>query len=304
MLLYIIRRIASGIPVLFIVSLFIFSGIRLLPGDPIDALYPPDASVSEEVRDELRRSLGLDRGVHVQYIRWVGGILQGDLGVSIRNQQPVSGLISRRAGKTIQLVVLSTVFAVVLAIPLGTLAALKRGTAIDYAAIGFALFGLSIPGFALGTFFALVFGVWLNWVPTTGHLALPVLTQGLATAGILVRNVRSTIADEQGRDYVRTARGKGISSSTMYLRHVLPNALPVVISVLAVQIGYQLGGTVVIEQVFAYPGIGLLLFDSVGARDYAVIQAIALLMASTYVIVNMIADIVRALLDPRIRLNS
>jgi len=301
MVQYIIKRLITGIPVMFFVSVLVFAAIRLLPGDPVDALYPPDASVSKEARAELRKELGLDKHPSVQYARWIWLALQGDLGISIRGQQRVSELIARRAGATVKLVVLSTSVAVLIALPVGTIAALRQGKVADYTAIVFSLAGLSIPGFALGTLLVLVFSVWLAWVPSAGHILLPVLTQGLMTAGILVRNIRSSVADEISKSYVRTARGKGLSLRDAHIRHVFPNALPVTISVLAVQVGYQLGGTVVVEQVFAWPGLGLLLFDSVGARDYAVIQAIALLMAVSYVTINMLADISRAILDPRIR---
>lgn len=301
MVFYVAKRVVLSLPILFIVTVIVFVSVRLLPGDPVDALYSAEASVSEVARAALRHELGLDQPLPVQYVRWLSRILSGDLGMSIRMRQPVLALIVRRAGATLPLVAWSTLLALAIAIPIGTLAAQRRGSPFDYAAVALALLGLSIPGFALGTFFALVFGVWLRLVPTAGSITLPIVTLGITTAGILVRNVRSSMLDELGRDYVRTARGKGLSAGVVLRRHILPNALPVTVSVLAVQIGYLLGGTVVIEQVFAWPGLGLLLFDAVGARDYAVVQGVVLFIAAAYVFINLTADIIRAALDPRIR---
>lgn len=301
MLVYTFRRLLAVVPVLLLASLVVFAAMRLLPGDPVDALYPADASVSPAAKAALRAELGLNEPLPVQYGRWLVRAVRGDLGTSARVRRPVVELLRTRGLATLQLVVLSTLCGVAFALPLGIVAALHRGRLADRGATVIALVGLSVPGFALGTALALVFGVWLQWVPTAGVLTLPVVTQAFGTAGILVRAVRSGVLDQRGRDYVRTARGKGLAPHVVQWRHLLPNALPVTVSVLATTVGYQLGGAVVVEQVFAWPGLGQLLFESVTGRDYAAVQGIALTAAVTYVCVNLAADLVRAALDPRIR---
>lgn len=301
MLRFIANRVLASIPVLLVASVIVFGAMRLLPGDPIDALYPADAAVSPEARAELRQELGLDQQLPAQYLHWLGRILQGDLGTSVRAQRPVTALIVEPARATGELALIGTVLGLLVALPLGTLAATRRGRLLDFGATGLALTGISVPAFALGTFLALVFGVWLGWVPTVGNLVLPAVTVAIGTAGFLVRAVRSDVLDQLSRDYVRTARGKGLPASMVYGAHVLPNALPVTVSVLATTLGYQLGGVVVVEQVFDWPGLGTLMFQSITGRDYAVVQAIALIAVLAFVVVNLTADVVRAALDPRLR---
>ncbi|MBV8715498.1 MAG: ABC transporter permease [Chloroflexi bacterium] len=301
MISHVVRRLLGSIPVLLVASLVVFAAMRLLPGDPVDALYPANASVSPEARAALRAELGLDEPVPLQYTRWLMHTLSGDLGTSLRQRRPVLQLIAQRAPLTGMLVLLSTVLAVAIAVPLGTLAAIGRESLIDHAASALALGGLSVPGFALGTLLALVFGVWLRIVPTVGHPALPVVTQALAAAGILVRNVRSGVLDELKQEYVRTARSKGLHELRSLVIHIAPNALPVTVSVLATVVSFELGGSVVIEEVFGWPGLGSLLFDSVAGRDFAVVQAVALLAVMSCTLVNLAADISRGVLDPRTR---
>jgi ABC-type dipeptide/oligopeptide/nickel transport system permease component len=301
MLGFIVRRCLAAIPVLLLASLLVFCAMRLLPGDPVDALYPANASVSPAARSALRVELGLDQPLPVQYLRWLLHTASGDLGTSLRQRRPVVQLIAQRAPLTGVIVLASTILAVVVAVPLGFVAAARRGTLIDHAASGVAISGLSVPGFALGTLLALVFGVWLHLVPTVGRAELPIVTQAVAAAGILVRNIRGGVLEELGKDYIRTARGKGLDSWTSLARHALPNSLPVGISVLATIVGYELGGSVVIEEVFGWPGLGSLLFDSVAGRDFAVVQGVALVAVATYTLVNVAADLGRAMLDPRVR---
>jgi ABC-type dipeptide/oligopeptide/nickel transport system permease component len=298
---YVFKRLVACIPVLLVVSIIVFLAMRLLPGDPIDALYPAEASVSEETRALLRESLGLNSPLPIQYGRWLLRLTSGDLGTSIRLRRPIAPLLLERARATATLVLGSTTLALLLAIPLGILAALNRGNVTDRAVTITALLGLSIPEFALGTFLALLFGVWLNWFPTIGDLVLPVLTQGLVMTGLLVRNIRATVIDQLSQDYVRTARGKGLRSTYVQLRHVLPNALPIILSLLAAVVGYALGGAIVVEQIFAWPGLGLLLFEAISLRDYPVVQSVVLFTALSYVVVNLIVDILRATLDIRLR---
>jgi ABC-type dipeptide/oligopeptide/nickel transport system permease component len=301
MSLYILRRLLACIPVLLVVSVIVFLVMRLLPGDPIDALYPAEASVSEETRALLRESLGFNSPLPVQYIRWLGRIVTGDFGTSIRLRRPIAPLLLERARATAMLVLGSATLALALSIPLGIVAALHRGKATDRAVTVAALFGLSIPEFALGTFLALLLGVWLRWVPTIGDLTLPVLTQALVMTGMLVRSIRSGIIDQLSQDYVRTAHGKGLRPAYVQLRHVFPNALPITLSLLAAVVGYALGGAIIVEQIFAWPGLGLLLFESISTRDYPVVQAVVLFTASTYVVVNLVADMLRATIDIRLR---
>jgi len=299
-----IERLLVCIPVLLIISIVVFAAMRMLPGDPVDALYPADASVSPEAKAELRRELGLDQPLPVQYLRWLQKTAGGDLGTSIRSRQPVTSMLWLRWKATAQLVLWSTLLALAIALPAGTIAAFRRGSVIDTGVSMLALTGLSIPNFALGTLLALCFGVWLHWTPTAGSLVLPVMTLGIGTAGILVRSVRSSMLDQLGGDYVRTARGKGLGPAAVQIVHILPNAAPTMVTILATVIGYQLGGAFIIEQIFAWPGLGQLLFQSISGRDYATVQGIALLSTVTYLIVNLVADLGRAMLDPRLRSRS
>lgn len=301
MIVYALRRLLVAIPILVLASMIVFAAMRLLPGDPVDALYPADASVSPGAKVALRAALGLDEPLPVQYLLWLMHAVRGDLGTSVRVSRPVAELLRTRGLATLQLVALSTLLGVALALPLGILAALHQGRVADHGATALALIGLSVPGFALGTGLALVFGVWLHWVPTAGNLVLPVATQALGTAGILVRPVRAGMLDQLRREYVRTARSKGIANRAVLWQHVLPNALPVTVSVLATIVGYQLGGAIVVEQVFAWPGLGQLLFESVTGRDYAVVQGIALTAVVAFALVNLAADLTRVSLDPRLR---
>lgn len=303
MIRYAFLRVAYWFPVLLLSSAIVFALMRLLPGDPINLLYPPEAQalLSEEDRQRLRSQLGLDRPLPVQYVAWGATLLRGDLGISLRYRRPVLELVRDRAPRTAALVVGSTALAVLIALPVGFLAATRRGSVFDWGASALALLSLSVPAFALGTLLVLVFAVRLRLVPSIDHLLLPTVTLGLTSAGILVRYVRSGVLEELPKAYVQQARAKGLGPTRVQRRHVLPNAIPDALTVLAAVIGYLLGGAVVVEQVFGWPGLGLLMFESITGRDYAVVQALALLSALVFSGVNLAADLARAALDPRVR---
>lgn len=303
MIRYASIRLLIWIPTFLVASAMVFLVIRLLPGDPLDTLYPGVMRGTLTPADEarIRAELDLDRPVAVQYVLWLDDVAHGRLGDSVRYRVPVSDLLRRRAPHTATLVGSSLALALLVAIPVGFLAATRRGGAVDWGASALALAGLSVPPFALGTVLALVLGVWWRIVPTVGDLRLPTVTLGIAITGYLVRYVRSGVLDELPKDYVRLARSKGVSPPTVYLRHVLPNAIPDTLTVVAASIGYGLGGAVIVEQIFNWPGLGLLMFEAVTSRDYAVVQALALLSAFVFSAVNLIADLARAAIDPRLR---
>lgn len=300
---YVARRLASWVPVLLLSSVLVFAMMRILPGDPIDVMFPAgtQALLTSEARAELNRELGLDRSLPRQYVAWLRTLGSGELGTSLRYRRPVLELLGERGPKTAALVAGSTVIAILIAVPVGVLAALRRGTIADWGASALALVGLSIPSFALGTALVLLFAVRWRLVPSIDDLRLPMVTLGLTSAGVLVRYVRSAVIDELPKEYVRTARAKGLMSLPVLVVHVLPNSLPNVITVLASIIGYQLGGVIVVEQVFNWPGLGLLMFESITGRDYAVVQALALVSAIVFSCVNLAADVTRAAIDPRLR---
>jgi peptide/nickel transport system permease protein len=300
---YALQRLTALFPILLLVSVIVFLVMRLLPGDPADIFAPPDAQfgVSMQVRERVHQELGLDQPLPVQYLAWDLRVIRGDLGNSLRYQRPALMLARERAPKTVMLVMLSTALACLIAVPVGFLAAMRQGTAFDWGATGLALVGHALPAFVLGPLLVLVFSVWLRWFPSLDSLVLPVVALGVSTAGLLVRHVRSGVLDELGKDYVRSARAKGLRPHVVQLHHVLPNALPVTIAVLATSIGYQLGGAVIVEQIFGWPGLGSLMFDAITGRDYAVVQTLALLATLVFSIVNLVADLARASIDPRLR---
>lgn len=295
-------------------SLFIFTLIRLIPGDPIDVMYGSEG-MDEVRRAALRRELGLDDSIIIQYIKWLGRAISGDLGRSYKAQMPVSELIVQRFPATLFLSITALLFSLVLAIPLGVLAAIKRNSWIDFAAMAFAIFGISIPNFWAGIMLALIFAVYLHWFPSIGyvspltdfgkslqHLLLPAFTLGWSLAGTTSRLTRSSLLEELGKDYVRTARGKGLAEQVVLLGHALRNALIPIVTMVGLQLGFLIGGAVVVETVFAWPGIGLLIVDSIFGRDYPVVQGVVLVVAVLVVLVNLTVDLVYTLLDPRIRL--
>ena len=260
-------------------------------------------------REALRQSLGLDEPIPVQLGLYLGGLARLDLGTSLHSKRAVAEMLAERLPATVELALASLLVAVALAVPLGALAALHRGSAWDYGAIGFATFGVSIPNFVMGPVLILVFSVWLGWLPVSGReeigsLVLPAITLGTALAAILSRMTRSSLLEVLGEDYIRTARAKGLSEVRVVVRHALHNASLPLVTLLGLQLGTLLGGAVITEIVFSWPGVGQLTIEAIQRRDYPVLQACVLLISFVYVSINTVTDLVYAWLDPRIRLRE
>ena len=303
---YLVRRLLLTIPVLLGVATLVFSLIHFIPGDPAQAMLGEGAA-PEDVA-QLRERLGLDRPLLVQYGSFLGGLARGDLGVSLRNDQPVLQQIVESMPATAELAFASMAVAVLIALPLGIIAAVWRGTAIDYGAMTLSLVGISIPNFWLGPLLAIVFAVELGWLPVGGrgtlaHLVLPAVTLGAALAAILARMTRASLLEELREPYVLAARAKGVSRTRAILHHAFRNSLIPIVTILGLQFGVVLTGAVITETIFAWPGIGRLLIQSISFRDYPTVQGCVLLIAVTYVGVNLITDLTYGFLDPRIRVD-
>jgi peptide/nickel transport system permease protein len=301
---YFVRRVLLAVPVLLGVATLVFSLIHLVPGDPAQAMMGDGASPQDVA--ELRKSLGLDQPLLTQYATLLRNAITGDLGKSFRTGQPVTTMIVERIPATAELAVAAMIIAILIAIPLGVVAAVWRGTAIDYSAMTFALAGVSIPNFWLGPLLAIVFAVELGWLPVSGrgtlaHLVLPAFSLGLALSAILARMTRASLLDELGELYVRAARARGVSYTSAITAHALRNSTVPLLTIVALQFGAVLTGAVITETIFAWPGIGRLLIQSIGFRDYPMVQGCILLIAVTYVSVNLITDLMYGVLDPRIR---
>ncbi len=306
MLRYLIRRLILTIPVLLGVATLVFALIHFIPGDPAQAILGEGAS--QEDIAQLRARLGLDRPLVVQYGAFLRGVVRGDLGESLRNGQPVAAQILQRMPATAELAFAAMAVAVVIALPLGIIAAVWRGTAVDYAATTLSLLGISIPNFWLGPLLAIVFAVQLGWLPVGGrgtpaHLVLPAITLGAALAAILARMTRASLLEELHEPYVLAARAKGVSRARAVLHHAFRNSLIPIVTILGLQFGVVLTGAVITETIFAWPGIGRLLIQSIGFRDYPTVQGCVLLIAVTYVGVNLLTDLTYGFLDPRIRVD-
>lgn len=304
MLRFLLRRVLLTIPVLLGVATLVFSLIHLIPGDPAQAMLGETASQDDVA--ELRRRLGLDRPLLTQYATFLGGLAQGDLGTSLRTREPVTAMIVDRLPATAELALAAMLVAVAVAMPLGVLAAVWRGTAIDHGAMTASLLAVSIPNFWLGPLLALVFSVELGWLPISGrgtwaHLVLPAVSLGAALAAILARMTRATLLEELREPYVQAARARGVSRTRAVLRHALRNSLIPIVTIIGLQFGAVLTGAVITETVFAWPGVGRLLVQSIGFRDYPMVQGCILLIALIYVGVNLLTDLVYGALDPRIR---
>ena len=304
MLRFLARRLALTIPVLIGVATLVFLLIHLIPGDPAQAMLG-EAAPQEDV-EELRRRLGLDRPLLEQYGTFLTGLMSADLGTSLRTGTPVTEQIVQRMPATIELAGAAMLVAIVFSIPLGMAAAVWRGTAIDHAAMTLSLTGVSIPNFWLGPLLAIVFAVELGWLPVSGrgtlsHLVLPAVSLGAALAAILARMTRATLLEELREQYVVAARARGVSWFRAVVRHAFRNSLIPIVTLLGLQFGAVLTGAVITETIFAWPGIGRLLIQSIGFRDYPLVQGCILLIALTYVGVNLLTDLVYGFLDPRIR---
>jgi ABC-type dipeptide/oligopeptide/nickel transport system permease component len=301
---FLARRLALTIPVLLGVATLVFSLIHFIPGDPAQAMLG-EAAPQADV-DELRTRLGLDRPLLEQYGTFLGGLVRGDLGTSLRTGLPVAGQILERMPATMELAAAAMLVAICVSIPLGIAAAVRRGTAVDHAAMTLALTGVSIPNFWLGPLLAIVFAVELGWLPVSGrgtpqHLILPAISLGAALAAILARMTRASMLEELREPYVQAARARGASRFRAIVRHAFRNSLIPVVTLVGLQFGAVLTGAVITETIFAWPGIGRLLIQSIGFRDYPLVQGCILLIAITYVGVNLLTDLVYGVLDPRIR---
>lgn len=301
---FLVRRVLLTIPVLLGVATLVFALIHLVPGDPAQAMLGDGASPQEIA--ELRASLGLDQPLPAQYARFLRSAVTGDLGTSFRTGQPVTLMIAERIPATAELALAAMTVAVLLAIPLGVIAAVWKNTLADHAAMTFSLAGISIPNFWLGPLLAIVFAVELGWLPVSGrgtlaHLVLPAFSLGLALSAILARLTRASLLEELSELYVRAARARGVSPTAAVLGHALRNSLIPLVTIIALQFGAVLTGAVITETIFAWPGIGRLLIQSIGFRDYPIVQGCILLIAVTYVSVNLLTDVMYGFLDPRIR---
>src|SRR5689334_18748201 len=309
MLNYLLRRLALIVPTLFFVSILIFGLQQLLPGDPAIALAGEDRDPN--VVAFLRAKFHLDEPLPVRYWYWASGVLHGDLGDSVRIQKPVSELIAEKLPVTIQLATMAMLIALVIGVTAGVISAVKRDTWWDYGANVFALWGLSTPNFWLGILLILVFAVQLGWLPASGYVSpfedlgamlMPAFVLGNAIAAVLMRHTRSAMLQVLSSDYVRTARAKGLDERVVVLKHALRNALIPIITLGALEFGTLLSGAVLTEQVFTIPGFGKLIVDAVFNRDYAVVQGVVLFTATAYIVLNLIADILYAVANPRIRM--
>ena len=301
---FLARRLLLTIPVLLGVATLVFSLIHLIPGDPAQAMLG-EAAPQADV-EELRHRLGLDRPLIEQYGIFLKGLVKGDLGTSLRTGQPVTDQIVERMPATFELAAAAMFVAIAFAMPLGIVAAVRRGTIVDHAAMTVSLAGVSVPNFWLGPLLAIIFAVQLGWLPVSGrgtwaHLVLPAISLGAALAAILARMTRATMLEELREQYVQAARARGVSKSRAVLRHAFRNSLIPVVTLLGLQFGAVLTGAVITETIFAWPGIGRLLIQSIGFRDYPLVQGCILLIALTYVGVNLLTDMVYGVLDPRIR---
>lgn len=309
---YILRRIVQALPVVFVVSIIVFTLMRLIPGDPALSLMGMDATPAQIVA--VRHDWGLDQPIYTQYFYWVKNMLSGNLGISYFSKKPVTELISQKFPNTVELTLVSLLLALVIGIPAGIIAAWKRNSAADYMTTTFVMFGISFPDFWLGILLMLLFSLELGWLPTLGHVAfakdpvgnirfviLPALTLGLILAAPIMRFLRSGMLDVLSEEYIRVARGKGLSETVVLFRHALKNAAIPTVTMVGVQLASLLGGTAIVEYLFSWPGVGGLLVDAVNQRDYAVIQAVVMMLSTIFVLVNLLVDILYAALDPRIR---
>ncbi len=304
MLQYIAKRLVGLIPTLAIVAVLVFLFVHLLPGDPARLAAGPDATA--ETVALVRQDLGLDKPLHEQFIRFVSGALRGDFGRSLRTKRPAGHEIAERFMPTFWLTVASMSWSVLFGMMIGVLSAVWRNRWPDRLGMTFAVSGISFPAFALGMVLMQIFAVQLNWLPTVGattwrHYILPSLTLGAAVAAIMARFTRSSFVDILQEDYVRTARAKGLSETLVVVKHGLRNALIPVVTMMGLQFGFLLGGSIVVEVVFNWPGMGRLLVDAVDMRDYPIIQAEVLLFSLEFILINLVVDVLYAVINPTIR---
>jgi peptide/nickel transport system permease protein len=312
MLAYILRRLASTVLVMGIVAVFVFLLLHLSPGDPA-AIIAGDNATGEQIA-AIRKQLGLDDALPVQFLRWIAAVLQGDLGISIFSNEPVAKLISQRIEPTLSLALTTLIVAVTLAVSFGVLAAWKVGTFVDRALMVVSVLGFSVPVFVVGYMLIYVFSINLRWLPVQGYapidqgfgpwierLILPSIALGLAYVALIARITRTSMLEVLAEDYIRTARAKGVATRSMLLKHALKNAGVPIVTVIGIGVALLIGGVVITETVFNIPGVGRLVVDAISKRDYPIIQGVILIFSGVYVLVNLIVDLSYTLLDPRIR---
>ena len=304
MLQYIIRRLLLTFPVLFGVSVLVFSIIRLIPGDPAEAMAGPHAT--REMIERIRTEFGLDKPIHLQFLRFMSGLLRGDLGRSIRTQRPVMAEILDRLPHTLELAAASMLLATVFGMLAGIISAAKPYSFFDHLSMFLALVGISLPVFWLGLMLMLLFSLKLGWLPAAGrgtlaHLVLPSITLAAASMALIARMTRSSLLEVLRQEYVVAARAKGLPERDVLFRHALKNALVPVITIIGLRFGTLLSGAVLTETVFAWPGVGRLMVDSISARDYPVVQGAVLVLALSFVFINLAVDLLYAVFNPRIR---
>lgn len=315
MIAYVVRRCLQIPLVVLLVTLALFFMMHMLPGDPIyAAVGESEASLDPVVMQQMREDLGLNDALPVQYARWVGDLARGDLGRSFKDRRSVGQNIVDRIPITTQVGLMALIVAIGVGVPAGTIAAVKRNSPIDYFVTVFAMFGIAVPNFWFSMLLIWLFVVTLNWLPASGfvgvwvdpwgaiqHMLLPVAALGLTLAGSIMRYTRSSVLDVLNQDYVRTARSKGLMERAVIVRHALRNSLLPVVTIIGLQLGYLLGGSIIIESMFAIPGLGRLALDSINGRDYPTLQGVVLVFTFLVLVVNLLTDLSYAMLDPRIR---
>jgi peptide/nickel transport system permease protein len=312
---FLIQRSFISLVTLFLITVIVFAGVRMIPGDPARVMAGTEADAAG--LEEVRQKYGLRDPLPVQYVKWAGRALRGDLGESIRTKEPVLRLIGQKLPITLQLAAYSLVIALLIAIPAGVLAAVRRNTAWDYLASGVSLCGVSIPNFWLGIMLILLLSVRLQWLPASGfvspfedlwgntqRLLMPAVVLGAALAAVLMRQTRNSMIEVLSADYIRTAYAKGLRTGLVVFRHAIRNGLIPVITIFGLQLGALIGGAVVTEQIFVVPGFGRLILEGVFTRDYPIVQGVVLITASAYVLVNLLVDVSYSLLNPRIRIQG
>lgn len=310
MLKYIIKRLILLIPILFLVTLISFSLLFIIPGDPAETILTgPGGGADPKAVEEFRIKMGLDKPIYIQYFTWLESILHGNLGYSYLSKRPVIDTILSRFHATLKLAIVSMIISLMISIPLGIISAIKQYSAIDNVSMVGALLGVSMPNFWQGLLLILLFAVTLGWLPVAGygdhgdleHMILPAITLGTSSAAITTRLMRSTMLETINQDYIQAARAKGLSERVVIGKHALKNALIPVVTMIGLNFGYLLDGSVVVETIFAWPGIGLLMVESIYLRDYPMIQGCILFVAIIFIFVNLMVDILYTYLDPRIR---
>jgi peptide/nickel transport system permease protein len=312
---FLVQRAGISIVTLFVISLVVFTGVRMIPGDPARVMAGTDAD--QAGLEEIREKYGLKDPIPIQYLRWIGLALRGDLGESIRTRDPVARTVATKLPITIELACLSILVAVGIAIPAGVLAAVRRNTAWDLLASGVSLCGVSVPNFWLGIMLILLFSVRLGWLPASGfvplwenpaanlqRMAMPAFVLGTALAAVLMRQTRNSMIEVLSADYIRTAYSKGLAGRAVVFRHAIRNGLIPVVTILGLQMGALMSGAVVTEQIFVVPGFGRLIVEAVFTRDYPLVQGVVLITASAYVLINLLVDVSYSFLNPRIRIRG